>query len=155
MRRWVFVLLLVGTAARSEPRPPAAAAPATPPPASAWIDVTCRWANGRLTVEKVERGAFDRPTVTRRFVGRFEARVSGRGRLLDVVRFDFPLLADADAGVQRALDEKMKAHVTTTARVRVPLPDGADAVAIADSHGGRPVPVPLAAAAPVPDGGAR
>ncbi len=146
---------------------------ARPPAVTAWADLAVRWTRGKLTVEKVERGTFERPTVMKRFVGRFEARVVRAGHTVDSVRFDFPLLADADAGNQEDIARRMQANVATSTRVRVPLPDGADAIVLVDTHGGLPVRVPLAlsaviraaaaVAAPapvpipvaVPDGGAR
>ncbi|MSP59611.1 MAG: hypothetical protein EXR72_04575 [Myxococcales bacterium] len=141
----VFAPLLAGLAALPVRADPPAAT-------TAYLDVSLRYQRGRVSVERVTRGAFPSPTVLKRYVGRFEARVSARGRQVDAVRFDFPLLGDADAGNQGPLAERVKANVVTTARVRVPLPDGADQVAVLDSKGGPPIPVPLPAAAR-PDGG--
>lgn len=168
MRRPILLTLALALPVSAEPpKPPAVtliAAP-KPPSASAYVDVSLRWREGKVSIDGVQRGAFPSPTVTKRFLGRFEARVSGRGKPLDAVRFDFPLLGDADAGVRGDLDAGMKAHLSTATRVRVPLPEGAEAVTIVDLHGGPPLSVPLAGAsaaarAPAassarPDGGAR
>jgi hypothetical protein len=159
--RLAALLIALGSALAHADPPPAAAPPVAAtkraPPATGYVDLALRWARGRITVEKVERGAFDHPTDVRRYMGRFEARVSRRGRAVDNVRFDFPLLGDADAGVQGALNDKMKENLVTVTRVRVPLVDGADTVTLADTRGGREVRVALpavTAAAAIPDGGA-
>jgi hypothetical protein len=114
-----------------------------PPLTTGYLDVTVRWQRGRVTVERVEAGRFDKPTAIKRWTGRFEARARAGKRILDAVRFDFPLLGDADSGNQGALADKLKENTVATAKVRVPLPDGADAVEVADRHGGPAVPVPL------------
>ena len=146
MRGLLTIALLSALPVFAEPRPSPTPTPVPspkPPLATAFVDVTCRWQKGRLTIERVERGSFPTPTVTKRFLGRFEARVRGQGKPLDATRFDFPLLADADSGVRGDLDAELKANLSTTTRIRVPLPDGADEVLIVDLHGGAAVPVPL------------
>jgi hypothetical protein len=125
-------------AASAEPRPdpPESTTRGESPRAvSDYADLTLRWERGKLTVEKVEAGRFARPTVMKRYTGRFEARATRGGKTLDAVRFDFPLLGDADSGERKDLDDQLKAHLSTVARVRLPLPDGADGIAIADTHG--------------------
>jgi hypothetical protein len=128
-------------AARKEPQP-IAQAPA-PPKTTAYLDVGCRWTRGQLTVADVTPGRFAAPTAIKRYTGRFEARVTSRGKLLDALRFDFPLLGDADSGNQAELAETLKKNLSTQTRVRVPLPDGADKVVLVDLHGGATVEVPL------------
>lgn len=128
----------------------------TPPLATSYLDLTIKYTKGTLSIVSASRVRYPSPTVTRRFTGRFEARSTARGKPLDTFRFDLPLLADADAGNEPALADKLKANLVTTGRVRVPLPDGADALTIVDSHGGAPLPValPRESATSPPDAGA-
>lgn len=98
-----------------------------------YLDVSLKWSRGKITVEKVEAGRFDKPTALKRYLGRFEARATAKGKPVDSVRFDFPLLGDADVGEQRDMDRRLKANLSTVTKVRVPV-DGADAVTIADTH---------------------
>jgi hypothetical protein len=140
-RRALAAIVLSSTVFAAEPRPPSA---------TRYVDLTLRWARGKISVEKVEAGRFDSPTVMKRFSGRFEARVTAGGKPVDSVRFDFPLLADADPGVMGDMNEKMKAGATSVAKVRVPLTDGADALALYDLREEKPQPikVPLPPDAP-------
>jgi hypothetical protein len=110
-----------------------------------------RWEKGVVTVLKVERTLLARPAHYQRFRGRFEARVLGAGngdKVLDFVRFDFPLMAMADSveemGEQAAeLGAQMRSHVTATTVVKVPLPAGAASLAIYDTGTHKTVLVPL------------
>ena len=104
------------------PAPPPA--PRAPRATIRYVDLVCRYVRGTLSVERASFGQFATPTVLRRFGGRFEARilVTGGAQPIDVLRFDFPLLADADAGVNAELAERMKVNTTSQVTVRVPLP---------------------------------
>jgi hypothetical protein len=75
----------------------------------------------------------------RRWRGRFEARaVAGAGKIVDFVRFDFPLMASAEAPDDvtedaKKLGKNIREHVTATMIVRAPLPPEATGVAIYDT----------------------
>jgi hypothetical protein len=124
-------------------------------PAIHFADVTLRWDKGTLSVVKVARAELPQPTALRRWRGRFEARALAGQKLLDYVRFDFPLLATAESGDEMTVEatsfgRKLRSGVTATATVRVPLPDGATAASIYDSETRRSVAVTLPTAAPPP-----
>jgi hypothetical protein len=71
------------------------------------------------------------------------------------VRFDFPLLAEADAGEAEALDRLLRSHVRSATRLRLDVPRGGGATGelqIVDAPSGRtlaraPLPAPPAASA--------
>ena len=99
---------------------------------------TVRWDHGTLSVLKVERFTLPSPERMRRWRGRFEARaMAGEGKPVDFVRFDFPLMAAAEAPEDvtedaKKLGQKFRENVKATVIVRIPLPPGATAVAIYD-----------------------
>ena len=100
--------------------------------------LTVRYERGALSIVRVERQALKSPERMRRWRGRFEARAVGGGKTLDFVRFDFPLMAEAEAPEDatedaKKLGKKLREHVTATTIVRAPLPAGATSVAIYDS----------------------
>src|SRR5579883_926289 len=112
------------------------------------VDLALRWDRGRLTVEKREMGEHPAPTPEEarraarlRARGRFEARLLVDGKPAGTpVRFDFPLLADADAGEAQEMNERMRSGVRSRTVVRLDLAgvDPARAeVAIVDGRGGR------------------
>jgi hypothetical protein len=127
-------------------------------PVTEFADVTLRWDKGTLNIVKVARGQLPRPTALRRWRGRFEARALAGQKVLELVRFDFPLLAAAENADEMtpeatAFGRKLRNGVTATTVVRVPLPDGATAAAIYDTETRRSVPVTLPAAPPGPPAG--
>jgi hypothetical protein len=124
-------------------------------PATHFADVTLRWDKGALSLVKVTRVELPRPTALRRWRGRFEARALAGQKLLDFVRFDFPLLAAAESGDDMtaeatAFGRKLRSGVTATTVIRLPLPDGATAATIYDSETRKSLPVTLPAAPPAP-----
>jgi hypothetical protein len=120
-------------------------------PVVRYADLALELAAGRASVLEVLYGRFDRPTALARYRGRFEARVLHKGAILERVRFDFPLAADAEtddaSDEARAVAERLRAGITARTRLRVPLPDGADAIAIWDPRRGLGVLVPVINAA--------
>jgi hypothetical protein len=58
-----------------------------------YLDLRLSLAKGRVTVDKLTKGRFAKPTRLRRFRGRFEIHLFTAGLLRDVVRFNFPLTA--------------------------------------------------------------
>jgi hypothetical protein len=124
-------------------------------PAIHFADVTLRWDKGALSVVKVVRVEVAKATTLRRWKGRFEVRALDGQKLLDFVRFDFPLLAAAESGDDMtqeatAFGRKLRSGVTATTTVRLPLPDGATAASIYDSETKRSLPITLPAAPPAP-----
>ena len=99
--------------------------------------VTVKYERGVTSILKVERQPLPSPQKMRRWRGRFEARAVAAGKTVDFVRFDFPLMAEAEAPDDVTVDAKklgknLRDHVTATTIVRVPLPAGATAIAIYD-----------------------
>jgi hypothetical protein len=129
-------------------------------PVTRYADVTLRWQNQSVSVVKVVRGSFPRPTALRRWRGRFEARALAGAKTIDFVRFDFPLLADAEVPDEMSEDatkfgKKLREGVTATTVVRLPLPEGATAASVYDTRSKRAIAVeltPAATAAPAATG---
>lgn len=92
------------------------------------VDVALRWSRGVMTLVKWQRGEHPAPP-TRAGKVRFDTRGRFAARLLvdghetpgDPSRFDFPLLADADAGIEEKMAERIVSNVTSEAMVRLPL----------------------------------
>ncbi len=127
-------------------------------PVTQYADVSLRWDKGALTVERVMRGQLPHAPAFRRWRGRFEARALGAGKPLELVRFDFPLLAAAEVPDEMSAEaaefgKQLRQGVTATTVVRLPLPDGATAASIYDTETRRAVPVTLPPKTP-PAGGA-
>ncbi len=101
--------------------------------------LTAKYDHGAISILRVERQPLPSPQRMRRWRGRFEARAAaGGGKTLDFVRFDFPLMAQAEAPEDvtedaRRLGQKLREHVTATAIVRVPLPPAATSVTLYDT----------------------
>jgi hypothetical protein len=128
----LFTLLLTPTSA-----PTAALAREESTLVNEMARLTVRYERGVTSIIKVERVALASPQKMRRWRGRFEARAVAAGKTVDFVRFDFPLMAQAetpdDTTVEAAkVGQKLREHVTATTIVRVPLPAGATSVAVYD-----------------------
>jgi hypothetical protein len=156
------VLILLAVAIFCTPAPPVIPHPRPAPQVTDYADLALGWSGGRLTVESVTRGRFERPTALPRYRGRFVATARKKRRpleTLDETRFDFPLLADTESEdatpEARKLAKMVRAGVTAKTTVRVGLPDGADEIAIADSVTGRSVTVSLARSPAPPRGAPR
>jgi hypothetical protein len=121
-------------------------------PVVRYADVTVQVNRKQLSVIEVKPGRFEQPTALPRSRGRFVARALHGEKILEEVRLDLPLLADAEtedtAEADRRFAERLRQGVSVKARVRVPLPDGADAIVIVDTRGGRSARVSLATAPP-------
>ena len=100
--------------------------------------LTVKYERGVTRILRVERVPLSSPQKMRRWRGRFEARAVGAGgKVIEFVRFDFPLMASAetpdDTTAEAAkLGQKLREHVTATTLVRVPLPAGATQVTVYD-----------------------
>jgi len=123
--------------------------------------LTVKYDHGSISILRVERQALPSPQRMRRWRGRFEARaIGGGGKTVDFVRFDFPLMAQAEAPEDvtedaRKVGQKLREHVTATTIVRAPLPPSATSVAIYDTVTKKSATVALpapAAAPPAADG---
>lgn len=83
--------------------------------------------------------------------GRYGAQLRTGGKPLgDPVRFDFPLLADADAGEARELSAKLRANVSSAAWIELALPpaDARAELVVTDEKTGRSWRFPVPAALP-------
>ena len=101
--------------------------------------LTVKYERGVTRILRVERVPLASPQKMRRWRGRFEARALGSGgKVIDFVRFDFPLMAQAETPDDTTADaarlgQKLREHVTATALVKLPLPAGATQVTVYDS----------------------
>jgi hypothetical protein len=115
--------------------------------------LTAKYDHGAVTIVRTERQTLPSPRRLPRWRGRFEARaVAADGKPLDFVRFDFPLMAQAEAPEDATEDAKklgraIREHVTATTIVAVPVVPGTASVAIYDSVTKKSVSAPLLPAA--------
>ena len=126
-------------------------------PVTRYADVTVQVDKQQLKILEVKPGRFDKPTALPRYRGRFTARAVAGEKVLEEVRLDLPLLADAETPdtdeADRKFAERLRQGVSVKARVRVPLPEGADAIVIVDGKTNRTSRFTLATA-PAPSPGA-
>ena len=155
-------------AASDAPRPKRPGAPTPvptwpnrpdPPPLTTveYIDLRLRLANGRLAVQQVRKGAFHRfkATTLPRFGGKFAVNLYRGKRLLDLVRFNFPLtggLTHAPLGMRGGMgtrfDVRLARGVSATVTVRVPWDRRIDRVTVS-GHGVTTVDIDLSTVLPV------
>ena len=115
--------------------------------------LTVRWQKGAASILHVERQPLASPARFPRWRGRFEARALAGDKALEFVRFDFPLMAEAEApddatDAAKKLGKKLRDHVTATTYVKLPLPAHATSVAIYDTFTKKQVAVALPPPAP-------
>jgi hypothetical protein len=115
--------------------------------------LTVRYEKGIVSILRVERQPMKSPARMPRWRGRFEARAVGGGKTIDFVRFDFPLMAAAEAPDDvtedaAKLGRQLREHVTATTIVKAPILAGATQVAIYDSATKKTVTADLPAASP-------
>lgn len=136
------------------------ATPAVPPAraipnVTAYLDVDLRFEADQVTVVKIKKGRFGRPTALPRFRGRFTLIVAKAKRNLAEVDFDFPGLAAGESQdateESRTLAKKLRKGITTTTTVRVPLPDGADSLSVYDAVTRKVITAEVSSAAPAGD----
>lgn len=113
--------------------------------------LTLKYERGEVAILRVERETLPSPKRLQRFRGRYEARAGDGKQQLELVRFDFPLMALAEAPEDATLEaqelgRKVRENVTATTIVRVPLPPGATMVTIYDTTTKKAVSRPLVAA---------
>jgi hypothetical protein len=123
--------------------------------------ITVKYDHGAIRIVRVERVPLGSPERMRRWRGRFEARAVTAGKTVDFVRFDFPLMAEAEAPEDTTAEaakvgQKLREHVTTaTTLVRTPLPAGATSVAVYDTVTKKSTSADLPAAAAGGAGGTK
>lgn len=121
--------------------------------------LTVKYDHGAISILRVERQPLPSPERLPRWRGRFEARAVNRdGKPIDFVRFDFPLMAAAEAPEDateeaKKLGQTLREHVTATTIVRAPIAAGATSFAIYDSVTKKSVSADLPPAAPAAGGG--
>jgi hypothetical protein len=119
------------------------AVPADPPPLETQevLDVPLRFADGKVQLAgRPARVDLGTPTRLPRFDGRFIARLyDGQRALLDVVRFDFPLLGDAyvPEGAPTSIMTQVSDNLSTRVVVRLPWDSQLDAIEITDQKTGK------------------
>ena len=114
--------------------------------------LTVKYDHGAVSIVRVERQTLPSPQRLPRWRGRFEARAVGAGKPVDFVRFDFPLMAHAEAPEDATEDAKklgraIREHVTATTFVVAPVLPGTTSVAIYDTVTKKSVSAELPAAA--------
>ncbi len=120
--------------------------------------LTVKYDHGNLSILRVERQPLPSPQRLPRWRGRFEARAVGaNGKPIDFVRFDFPLMAAAEAPEDatedaKQLGQKLREHVTATTIVRAPIVPGATTVAIYDTVTRKSASADLSTAPPAAGG---
>jgi hypothetical protein len=124
-------------------------------PVRDYADVTVQYDKAGLKIMNVRRGRFDKPTALPKYRGRFVAHALGQKKQLEEVRFDLPLLADAETDdatdEARKFADRLRSGTSVKATVRVPLPEGSLVVKIDDSKTTQSVSVSLATApSPIP-----
>lgn len=121
--------------------------------------LTLKYERGDVAILRVEREKLPAAKKLQRWRGRYEARASDGKQTLELVRFDFPLMAAAEAPDDSTIEaqdlgRKLRENVTATTIVRVPLPPGATSVTIYDTTTkktvSRPLPAATAAATTAP-----
>jgi hypothetical protein len=113
--------------------------------------LTLKYERGEVAILRVDREPLAKPQRLQRFRGRYEARAGDGKQQLELVRFDFPLMALAEAPEDSTLEaqelgRKLRENVTATTVVTVPLPLGATTVTIYDTTTKKSVTRALAAA---------
>lgn len=125
------------------------------------LKVRLRYAKGRLLQQRLRRVAYEKPPKRRRIVGRFLAMVYQGKRLLDVVPFNFPLLAPVEnfTATGQHIAERMEANLVTATEVEVPWEPRIDRILVWDVGTDRRWPLDLSSlrgpkAPPAPRAGA-
>jgi hypothetical protein len=100
--------------------------------------LTLKYEHGAVAILRVDRETLAKPTRLQRWRGRYEARAGDGKQALELVRFDFPLMAAAEAPDDSTLEaqelgRKLRENVSATTVVRLPLPAGATTVTVYDT----------------------
>lgn len=111
-----------------------------------------RFAQGKITVERVTRRHFDKPVVTARQMGRYAFELWIGRELIDRVRFDFPLLgAETPAGERQSLHEapRFGPGLEAERMILVPHSERATQALLKDRATGDTIPIPWPPDAPL------
>lgn len=108
--------------------------------------VRLKYAKGSLSQQQIRAITYPKPPRRTRLVGRFVAEAYQGKRLLDVVPFNFPLLAPAESFTPTgaAIATRMEANLVTQAELEVPWLPTIDRVLVKDVATGRAWPLDLA-----------
>ncbi|MFH2008377.1 MAG: hypothetical protein ABI333_17460 [bacterium] len=87
-----------------------------------YLEVTLGYDRGKLLQRSLRKRRFSKPRKIKRIVGRFLARLYAGKQLVDVVPFNFPLLAPAEnfTPTGRRIAQRMEANLRTAVRIRLP-----------------------------------
>ncbi len=87
-----------------------------------YLSLSLRYDRGRLIQRSIRRMRFSRPRLIKRVVGRFLAKIYRGKRLLDVLPFNFPLLAPAESFTRTGhrIARRMEANLRTATRIKLP-----------------------------------
>lgn len=88
----------------------------------AYLSVALRYDRGKLVQRSIQRKWFRKRRRIRRIAGRFLAKLYRAKRLVDVVPFNFPLLAPAENFTRTGhrIARRMEANLRTATRLKVP-----------------------------------
>lgn len=112
-----------------------------------FLRIRLRHAGGKVTQERTEQVTYPRAPKRRRVVGRFLAEVYAGNRLLDVVPFNFPLLAPAESftSTGQRIAMQMEANLVTVTEIQAPLTPAVDRLLVRDVGTGRQWPLEIEA----------
>ncbi len=109
---------------------------------SSYLDVKVSYRQGKSRVLGVSKGVFpDGPKLITRFHGRHQLSLYSHGKLLDVVRFNFPLTAGSGekTPAQEKLGEGLARGASAKITVRLPWDDRVTRILLTDGRGGKPL----------------
>jgi hypothetical protein len=87
-----------------------------------YLAISLRYDRGKLVQQSIGRKRFPKQRLIKRIVGRFLAKLYQGKRLLDVVPFNFPLLAPVENFTRTGhrIARRMEANLRTATRLKVP-----------------------------------
>lgn len=87
-----------------------------------YLTVSLRYDRGKLIQRSIQRKRFRKRRLIKRIVGRFLAKLYQGKRLVDVVPFNFPLLAPAENFTRTGhrIARRMEANLRTATRLKLP-----------------------------------
>ena len=110
------------------------------------LNVELGFKSGRVSTRRLRLKKHKRKVKIPRFEGRFEARLYKKGKLIESLRFDFPLLGMAETftATGKRLWTRVTAGVKSRTAVRLPWDVEADRVVVWDRLRKRATKIPLA-----------
>lgn len=99
-----------------------------------YLSISLRYDRGKLVQRSIRHKRFRKRRLIRRIVGRFLAKLYRGKRLLDVVPFNFPLLAPAENFTRTGhrIARRMEAKLRTATRLKVPWKRSVTRIEITD-----------------------